>query len=83
MKEYYKSIGENMNDNIPVTFLVTGDTQDSAFLEFKEYYGYNEAYKKNNQWILKPGEFTNRGRGIKICQKLSAIEKYVQSNKRN
>lgn len=81
MKEYYKSVGEDMHSNIPLTFLVSGDVTDSSFTEFKECYNRNTQLSKNNQWILKPGEFTNRGSGIKICQKLAAIEKYVQTNK--
>ena len=81
MKEYYKGLGENMHSNIPLTFLVSSNITDPNFLEFKEYYNRNLQLNKNNQWILKPGEFTNRGKGIKIWQKLAAIEKYVQSTK--
>lgn len=83
MKEYYDNIGENMNENIPLTFLVQEDTREEAMTDFKEYYASNKANKRNNKWILKPGEYTNRGTGIKISDKLSTIEKYVQNSKRD
>jgi hypothetical protein len=82
MKEYYTSTGEDIDRHIPLTFLVTGDIHDSGFKEFRQFYEHLKEKNQNNQWILKPGEFTNRGKGIKICQKLEDIEKYVQSNKR-
>lgn len=66
MKEYYKSIGEDMHNSIPLTFLVSSDVTDSNFVEFKDCFNRNIQLSKNNQWILKPGEFTNRGNGIKI-----------------
>ncbi|CAI2374629.1 unnamed protein product [Moneuplotes crassus] len=83
MKEYYNNMGENMNENIPLTFLVQEDTKEEAMTDFKEHYISNKANKRNNKWILKPGEYTNRGTGIKISDKLSTIEKYVQNSKRD
>ena len=83
MKEYYAKSGENLSDNIPITFLIQGDKKEDEMEEFKDYYITNTEKNLNNQWILKPGEFTNRGRGIKISQKFSTIEKYVNNRKRD
>ena len=32
-----------------------------------------------NTWILKPGENTNRGIGINVCQNLNEIKQLVNS----
>ena len=34
-----------------------------------------------NIWIIKPGENSNRGNGIKIVSKLEDIHKYIIENK--
>lgn len=36
-----------------------------------------------SRWIVKPGEFTNRGQGIKVLHTLKEIEKFVQINQRD
>lgn len=79
MKTYYESTGEDINKHMPLTFLVTGGVKDSSFMVFKDYFQKATQNNENNQWILKPGEFSNRGKGIKLTQKLQTIEKYVES----
>jgi len=83
MKEYYKKTGEDLHKNVPLTFLIQEEDKDESFEEFKTYYKNNLSGNSSNQWILKPGEFTNRGKGIQVCKKYSSIEKYVKSSKRN
>jgi len=82
MNQYYKQSGENVDDNMPLTFLVKGDTKDSEFIKFKQYFELQRQNGQNNQWILKPGEFSNRGKGIKLSQQLSTIENYVETSRR-
>jgi tubulin polyglutamylase TTLL1 len=79
MKTYYQNTGEDINEHMPLTFLVTGGIQDPSFLTFKSYFQKTAQNNQNNQWILKPGEFSNRGKGIKLTQKLHTIEKYVEN----
>ena len=31
-----------------------------------------------NMWIVKPGEFTNRGNGINVCMNLEEIKKILK-----
>lgn len=77
MKSFYPS-STDLELNLPLTFLI--QSKDQSDLEtFKSYFGQN----LNQKWILKPGEYTNRGRGIKISEKLATIEKYVASSKRS
>jgi len=68
MKEYYESTGEDLHSNIPLTFLVEEESKLESVEEFKDFFNNNNLNNKNNQWILKPGEFTNRGKGIQICK---------------
>ncbi len=32
-------------------------------------------------WIIKPGECTNRGRGIVVCSSIEEIEEYMEKKK--
>lgn len=32
---------------------------------------------RDSTWIVKPGEFTNRGTGITVCQSLSEINRII------
>ena len=34
-------------------------------------------------WIIKPGENTNRGKGIQVCESIKEIKDYINSNHRN
>ena len=82
MNKYYKSLGQDPFENIPLTFLITDDPNDTSFETFKVLFSRIKSKKKNNQWILKPGEHTNRGIGIKISDNIAEIERYVKSKKR-
>jgi len=47
--------------------------------EFSQY--FNSCSEKI--WIVKPGEDSNKGNGIKICNDLKAIYQYTNSEKKN
>jgi len=32
----------------------------------------------DNIWIVKPGENTNRGKGIKVCNSVEQIKEYIE-----
>ena len=74
MSNYYTSIKEDPFDYLPVTFHVKTGLDDPEFLRFKAYQkeltekqNAEEAeadggkVKRDNIWIIKPGEGTNRG----------------------
>ena len=75
MKEYYSALGENVFDYLPLTFHVESP-QDPEFKEFQNYLERNQS----TTWILKPGENTNRGNGIKICNSLEQIKEELRNN---
>ena len=39
--------------------------------------------QKKNIWIVKPGEVTNRGTGINVCDNLPAIKKIISSKQKH
>lgn len=42
--------------------------------------GLNKANKEHKSfWIIKPGEHTNRGKGIKLCDSVKQITQYIKS----
>ncbi|OMJ85917.1 hypothetical protein SteCoe_12694 [Stentor coeruleus] len=77
MKKYYSAIKSEIYDKIPITFNVSGEN-DPEYKDFIKVFNKYDSYrgkKKSfqNLWIVKPGEFTNRGQGITVCKNLSEI----------
>ena len=75
MKKYYDLIGEDPFTKIPLTFHITEGLEDPEFEHFlTAFQGLNDQRKEQkdlrNIWIVKPGELTNRGRGITVCSTL-------------
>jgi len=88
MKNYYESLNEDPFNNLPVTFHVKTGLTDPEFLRFKTYYdtnimernkkiAQNERTKRDNIWIIKPGENTNRGNGIEVAEDFKEIKDLV------
>lgn len=52
-----------------------------------EYDKFNQKKKTDkdlrNIWIIKPGEFTNRGKGITVCATLDEIKLRLKGKERN
>ncbi len=66
-----------MFDIVPKTFIISNGTADSEFNRMLECFHERKGLKKANFWILKPGEFSNRGHGIECTNKLEDIRKRV------
>ncbi|CAD8134459.1 unnamed protein product [Paramecium octaurelia] len=73
MKKFYELTKQDLFQHLPITFHVSG-VKDKSYLQFLEYY---KEKKGNGIWIVKPGEFTNRGNGIIVCQNLNEIHRIV------
>lgn len=83
MKFYYKTIGKNIFDKLPISFSISDDS-DSEFKDFVKFFTKLENRKQlkssfRNIWIVKPGEFTNRGQGIEVCRNLNEIISILKS----
>lgn len=70
-----------MFDHLPLTFHIKDGLEDKKYFEFLRYYHKRtkeinrnnqdkEKEKQYNVWIVKPGENSNRGNGIKVCLNL-------------
>lgn len=79
LKMYYSSIGQDMFNFFPLTFLIK--SKDNI-INFNYFYDKNVG-KNENIWILKPGENSNRGRGIFISNNLRDINNKVSEIKKN
>lgn len=85
MKTYYECMGENPFDYIPLTYHIQEGSSDIQFEAFnKQYQDFmnedDSKQKLQNIWIVKPGENTNRGNGITVCNSLEQIVNLVDSN---
>lgn len=65
-------------DIIPYTILLH---RQNSIEELSAVYNHRECKGLPNVWILKPAVNSNRGRGIEVVRKLSAIEKYVKDSR--
>jgi hypothetical protein len=75
MKTFYELRNEDIFNKLPITFNVSSvDCPEfSKFLQmFQLFEGKKNGFFKNI-WIVKPGEFTNRGTGITVCKSLEEI----------
>jgi tubulin--tyrosine ligase len=76
-----------MERYLPKTYHVRYGISDPTFTEFEAYfYQLQKRYDKEflqsgvvryNAWIVKPGENTNRGKGIAVYDTLSQIKNKV------
>ena len=78
LRHYYTALKLDPFDYIPLTFHIRKGVNDPEFAKFKEHYAKRaQDTTETNVWIVKPGENTNRGFGITICQKIEEIEEIL------
>ena len=58
---------------IPLTFHIQKGLDDPEFVKFENYFKSIEHPKKHSYWIVKPGENSNRGNGIMVCDNIRDI----------
>ncbi|CAG9327183.1 unnamed protein product [Blepharisma stoltei] len=80
MKKYYSALRKNVFNYLPLTFHIKFGEEDPEFIEFLNYFQELKSSKQQNLWILKPGENTNRGNGICVCDTLEKITQEVRNN---
>lgn len=79
MRKYYELNGTNVFDYLPLTFHISKGVDDPEYAKFFKHYTQLQENKGDgkqlkNIWIVKPGEFTNRGTGITVCSSLDDIK---------
>lgn len=90
MSQYYEACQEDTFQYLPLTFHIQNGLEDNEYLKFlKNFYDRSRLSKKTetegfkgrkvrNIWIVKPGEFTNRGNGIRVCLCLDDIKQILK-----
>ena len=81
MKNYHEIIQENVFEVLPLTFHLQNGLLDPEYKNFiKIFKSIEEDKKLLNIWIIKPGELTNRGCGIEVCNNLDDIDEILSRN---
>ncbi len=84
---------EDVFDYLPLTFHIKDGLEDKKYFEFLRYYHKRAKeiaknsqekgrHKEYNAWIVKPGENSNRGNGIKMCLTLDQIKAILKKKER-
>lgn len=85
LRQYYRALGDNPFDYIPLTYHITQGDHDPEFQKFEEHYKAisGKSTEDSNIWIVKPGENTNRGNGITVCSNLGQIKTIISTSSSN
>jgi len=94
---YYQLNNEDPFITLPLTFHIREGVGDPEFAKFTEYYNKLAVAIKETQgkkgpdgkkikperniWIIKPGEYSNRGVGISVMQEYGEIKSFIGSSK--
>lgn len=82
MRNYYNSINKDPFDVLPLTFHIKEGREDKEYTKFKA--AYDELREKGESvWIVKPGENSNRGKGISLVKSLSEVEKILAEDRKD
>ena len=57
-------------------------TKSDEYKEFEVYFNQLKNQNLNTQFILKPGEFSNRGQEIIVWNSLASIKNYIGTGRR-
>lgn len=85
MRNYYTYCCDDEKgvfDTLPLTFHIKHGQNDPEYYKFEDYYkreaiSCQKNKNRKNIWIIKPGENSNRGVGIKVEQELARIRSLV------
>jgi hypothetical protein len=75
LQHYCRATGSNLSSIVPETFHIQQPRDVSAFLRATD--------QARGTWIIKPGEDTNRGTGIRITDSLQELQAIVTAGVRH
>ena len=89
LKRYYQAHNIDPFIILPLTFHIRQGTVDTEFNKFLDYYNKlkeeiesKKCKGKKNAWIIKPGEYSNRGCGISVTQSIEEIKGIIGDGKK-
>ena len=78
IRGYFERIGKEPGEIIPLTFHIKS-YDDPELSKFEECYNkFSKDSSLKNIWIMKPGEYTNRGMGITVEKDLAEIKAIIK-----
>jgi len=83
MRSYFNALKQDVFKHLPLTFHIQNGIEDNEFSRFVDMFNarqqriQEEGEKLYNIWIIKPGEDTNRGNGIRLSDNLEQIKQMV------
>lgn len=81
MVAYYSAIGIDPFTKVPITFHIKQGVKDEEFVKFEQFFLKSvKESKKRPLWIVKPGENSNRGNGITVCDMLEQIKDELRND---
>lgn len=81
MVAYYNAIGVDPFTRVPITFHIKQGVKDEEFAKFEQFFLKSQREsKKRPLWIVKPGENSNRGNGITVCDMLEQIKDELRND---
>lgn len=78
MRAYYETNNQNVFTVLPLTFHIQKGKADVEYTTFVNHFNSLKSTDKSI-WIVKPGEITNRGFGIKVLSDLPSIERIIET----
>jgi hypothetical protein len=75
MTVYYFHLGKDPFTVLPESYHIIQGPSDSTFRDFVE--SFSQRRSTANLWIVKPGENSNRGHGIKVVNTVEAVAEIV------
>lgn len=82
LKQYCEAAGLSLFDRVPLTFHIQSGPEDPVFQDFlAAFQTYNQDLGdkvSRNIWIVKPGENSNRGSGITVCNTTEQVRQEIK-----
>jgi len=80
--DFYLRHGRDPFGAVPLTFVVTEGSSDPQFAEWRRAYDLIEQSTNQSMWLVKPGDLSNRGNGIRIYDSSEGVAERVDSKSR-
>jgi hypothetical protein len=82
LRQYCEATGQSLFDKVPLTFHIKTGSEDPEFTSFvqafESFAGDSAEKNARNLWIVKPGENSNRGCGISVCNSVEQVREELK-----
>eukprot|EP00347_Sterkiella_histriomuscorum_P016826 403351706 len=79
LKDHCEKQGIDINNYLPETYLIRVEGNNKE-LRQKDLNSFKQIYQKDEIWILKPGENSNRGHGIQVLNDFQQITNAIEKD---